>query len=208
MAAMMRQICKQTLTMISAVLLSLALVVGASAQSLVTTIVTDPLTGVAIDGYDPVSYFTEAEPLLGSPEFEYYWGGVPWYFASAANRDVFKLNPDIYAPQYGGHCEMSLARGYLSDGKPRIYLIEGMKLYLFYSAANREAFLLSPEEALAKAAETWPALVRNLQGPAAERPVSEPVADEDANAAEKDVPDQPHPPADAPAAEGAAAEHP
>jgi len=175
MAAMMRQICKQILTMIGALLLACALPFSASAQSLVTTIVSDPLTGVAIDGYDPVSYFTEPEPLPGSPEFEYYWGGVPWYFASAANRDVFKRNPEIYAPQHGGHCEMSLARGYLSDGKPRIYVIEAMKLYLFYSAANREAFLLSPAEALDKAGEAWPRLARNLQGEGAERPVSEPV---------------------------------
>ena len=29
----------------------------ARAQALVTVIVTDPLTGVAIEGYDPVSYF-------------------------------------------------------------------------------------------------------------------------------------------------------
>ena len=117
MAAMMRQICKQILTMSGALMLLVGLAAGAVAQSLVTTVVTDPLTGVAIDGYDPVSYFTESEPLPGSPEFEYYWGGVPWYFASAANRDIFMRNPDVYAPQHGGHCEMSLARGYLSDHK-------------------------------------------------------------------------------------------
>ncbi len=207
MAAMMRQICKQILTMAGAVLLLSALTAGALAQSLVTTIVTDPLTGVAIDGYDPVSYFTESEPLPGSPEFEYHWGGVPWYFASAANRDVFKLNPEVYAPQHGGHCEMSLARGYLSDGKPRIYVIEGMKLYLFYSAANREAFLISPGEALDKAAEAWPELVKTLQGPPAERSVSEPIVAQDQVATEKHQPEQAHPPADSPAAEGAAAEH-
>lgn len=178
MAAMMRQICKQILTMSGAALLFCALVGGALAQSLVTTIVTDPLTGVAIDGYDPVSYFTEREPLPGSPEFEYYWGGVPWYFASAANRDVFKRNPDVYAPQHGGHCEMSLARGYLSDGKPRIYVIEEMKLYLFYSAANREAFLMSSGEALEKAAANWTQLAESLQGAPAERLVSEPVLED------------------------------
>ncbi|RYE61167.1 MAG: hypothetical protein EOP20_00455 [Hyphomicrobiales bacterium] len=192
MAAMMRQICKQILTMSGAVLLLLAFAAGAQAQSLVTAIVTDPLTGVAIDGYDPVSYFTESQPLQGSPEFEYHWGGVPWYFASAANRDVFERNPDVYAPQHGGHCEMSLARGYLSDGKPRIYVIEGMKLYFFYSAANREAFLLSPTEALTKAEEAWSTLPARLQGEAAGRSVSEPVA----------------PAAEAAAAQGAAAEHP
>lgn len=175
MAAMMRQICKQILTMTGAALLALSLAGGALAQSLVTTIVTDPLTGVAIDGYDPVSYFTEPQPLQGSPEFEYHWGGVPWYFASAANRDVFMRNPDVYAPQHGGHCEMSLARGYLSDGKPRIYVIEGMKLYLFYSAANREAFLLAPGEALDRAEEAWARLSPGLQDADATRPVSEPV---------------------------------
>lgn len=174
MAAMMRQICKQILTMIGAALLLLALVAGASAQSLVTRIVTDPLTGVAIDGYDVVTYFTEPEPLPGSPEYEYYWGGVPWYFVSAANRDVFMRAPDVYAPQHGGYCEMSLARGYLSDGKPRIYIIDKARLYLFYSAANREAFLLSPDEALMQAEANWPALSASLQGPDAELPVPEP----------------------------------
>jgi len=178
MAAMMRQICKQILTMSGALALLWALAAGALAQSLVTTIVTDPLTGVAIDGYDAVSYFTESEPLPGSPEFEYYWGGVPWYFASAANRDVFMRNPDVYAPQHGGHCEMSLARGYLSDGKPRIYVIEGMKLYLFYSAANREAFLMGPGEALDKASANWTELSKSLLGPPAEGLVSKPVLEE------------------------------
>ena len=50
MAAMMRQICKQILTMTGAALLLCALVAGAVAQSLVTPIVTDPLTGVALAG--------------------------------------------------------------------------------------------------------------------------------------------------------------
>ena len=116
---MMRHIGKQILTL--AMLAGLAL--PALAQGIVTTVVTDPLTGVALDGYDPVSYFTESEPRLGSPDYEFVWAGVPWYFASAANRDVFMRAPDVYAPQHGGYCEMSLARGYLSDGKPKIYRV-------------------------------------------------------------------------------------
>jgi hypothetical protein len=177
MAAMMRQTCKQILTMLLAATLVLSAPSLTLAQSVVSTIVTDPLTGVAMDGYDPVSYFTETAPLQGSPENEYYWGGVPWYFATPANRDVFMRNPDIYAPQHGGHCEMSLARGYLSDGNPEIYALVEMKLYLFYSAANREAFLLSPDEALAKADASWATLSAGLAGPEAELPVSEPVTD-------------------------------
>jgi hypothetical protein len=168
MTAMMRQIRKQILTMVLVGAMAAGLGAGpALAASLVTAIVADPLTGVAIEGFDPVTYFTEAEPQPGSPDFEYYWGGVPWYFVSAANRDVFMRAPEIYAPQYGGHGAMSLSRGYLSDGKPGIYAIERMRLYLFYSAANREAFLLSTEDAVARASANWPALAAELSGGAA-----------------------------------------
>ncbi|MBK8085410.1 MAG: hypothetical protein IPK28_17175 [Devosia sp.] len=146
-----------------AVLLAMSSV-PAAAASLVTTIVTDRLTGVAIEGYDPVSYFTEPDPQLGSPDFEYQWGGVPWYFASAANRDIFMRNPAIYAPQFGGHCLTSLTRGYLSDGKPRLYVISKMKLYLFYSVSNREAFLQSTGGSLETALANWPALASQLTG--------------------------------------------
>jgi YHS domain-containing protein len=137
------------------------------ADSLVTTVVTDPLTGVAIDGLDPVTYFTGNEPQPGKPDFEYDWQGVPWYFVSAANRDVFIRNPDIYAPQFGGHCVTSLSRGYLSDGKPRLYAIDGLKLYFFYSTANRDAYLMSKSATLKAATENWPKLKQNLSGPAA-----------------------------------------
>ena len=165
---MMRQIGKQILTIAAWLILATT----AHADGLVTTIVTDPLTGIAIDGYDPVSYFTDAEPQQGRPDFEYDWAGVPWYFESAANRDVFARNPDVYAPQFGGHCLMSLSRGYVSDGKPRLYVIEGLKLYFFYSSDNRDAFLLSKKQAVADATKNWPALSQGLTGPEGETPVS------------------------------------
>lgn len=149
---------------------------AAHADGLVTAIVTDPLTGVAIEGYDPVSYFTDPEPQPGRPEFEYDWGGVPWYFESAANRDIFRRNPTVYAPQFGGHCLMSLSRGYLSDGKPRLYVIEGLKLYFFYSTDNRDAFMLSKSQAIADAGKNWPTLSKNLSGPEADTPVAAGIA--------------------------------
>lgn len=169
MAAMMRQKRKQNLTitrLLVAVWLTLGLALSSpvSAAALVDAIVTDPLTGVALEGYDPVSYFTEPEPVQGVADFEYQWGGVPWYFASAANRDVFMRNPEVYAPQFGGHCVTSLSRGYLSDGKPRLYTISGMKLYLFYSVANREAFFKSEDTALPSAVAGWAKLKGDLTG--------------------------------------------
>jgi YHS domain-containing protein len=163
---MMRQKRKKNLTITGLLLLALtfAPMQPVFAAALVGRIVSDPLTGVAIEGFDPVSYFTDAEPKLGVPDYAVTWGGVPWYFASAANRDVFIRNPEIYAPQFGGHCATSLARGYLSDGKPRLFLIRKLKLYFFYSVANREAFLASERSLTSTAVKNWPGLERTLVG--------------------------------------------
>jgi len=165
---MMRQIRKQNLTIaLGAAALSLWIGLAvppafALSSTVVTSIVTNPLTGIAIDGYDPVSYFTESEPKIGVPEYEFQWAGVPWYFSSAANREIFIRNPEVYAPQFGGHCGMSMARGYLSDGNSRIYLVAGQRLYFFYSNANRDAFLLAPQTALDQAKAAWPKLSQDL----------------------------------------------
>jgi YHS domain-containing protein len=169
---MMRQIGKQILTITAWAFLAL----GAHGQA-PATIVTDPLTGVAIDGYDPVSYFISPEPMPGKPDFELSWGGASWYFTSAANRDVFARNPTSYAPQFGGHCVTSLSRGYLSDGKPRLFAIEGLKLYFFYSTANKEAFLLSRSATVAKAAENWTRLADGVPETSQEAVSSEPPAE-------------------------------
>jgi hypothetical protein len=164
--SMMKQTSKQILTMLAFVLPLLGMawqaVVPVRAQSVVTLIVTNPLTGVAIYGMDPVSYFTEPEPLLGRADFEYVWQNVPWHFATAANRDVFKGSPEIYAPQFGGHGTMGMARGYVSDSNPAIYAVFKQRLYLFYSAANREAFLLAPDAAAIEAETNWAVLSKDL----------------------------------------------
>lgn len=120
--------------------------------------VANALTGVALSGYDPVAYFTEGQPLLGLPVHELAWGGTVWYFASAANRDVFAANPEVYAPLFGGHCVTAMARGYLSDGNPQIFRIVGDRLMLFHSVGNREAFALAPAPQLSSAIDNWEAL--------------------------------------------------
>ena len=63
---------------------------------------TDP-QGLAIEGYDTVTYFTHGKPLKGSKEFTYQWMGAQWRFASTEHLNLFKSNPEKYAPQYGGY---------------------------------------------------------------------------------------------------------
>lgn len=134
----------------------------ARAQSVVTLYVTDPLTGIALGGLDPVSYFTEAVPLPGRSDYETVWQNVSWYFATAANRDIFTRAPEIYAPQFGGHGAMGVARGYVSDSDANIYVVFKQRLFLFYSAAQREAFLLSPDAAAREAEARWLQLRQGL----------------------------------------------
>jgi hypothetical protein len=59
--------------------------------------------GVAVKGYDPVAYFTQGQPVKGSDEFELEWMEAKWRFSNAQHMDLFKANPEKYAPQYGGY---------------------------------------------------------------------------------------------------------
>ncbi len=75
--------------------------------------------GVALRGYDPVSYRAGAHPVMGSGAFTAAYQGATYHFASAANRDAFKTDPAHYAPAHGGSCAMGVAMGRKLDGDPR-----------------------------------------------------------------------------------------
>ena len=75
---------------------------GGLAESRKIPINTDDF-GVAIKGYDTVAYFTDGRAVKGTAEFETLWQDARWQFASAEHRDMFKADPESYAPQYGGY---------------------------------------------------------------------------------------------------------
>jgi YHS domain-containing protein len=162
----MQQTSKQILTMMALILplfgLASAMVTSVRAQSIVTWVQTDPLTGIALSGMDPVSYFTEGAPLPGRADYEFTWMGAPFQFANEANLEVFSRHPELYAPRYGGHGAMSMSRGFVSDSDPMIYTVFKQRLYLFYSASNREAFLLAPDAAALRGEEHWQVLSKTL----------------------------------------------
>ena len=85
---------------------------------------------VAIHGYDTVAYFTDGKPMRGTDEFEQVWEDTRWQFASATNRELFKANPERYAPQFGGYCAGGLAAGEYANGDPEAWTIVEGKLYL------------------------------------------------------------------------------
>ena len=86
---------------------------------------------VAIEGFDPVAYFTEGKAHKGSDNITTEWEGVIWHFASAENRDLFVKDPAAYAPQFGGLCTEGVAFGEITVNLvPENFAIVDGKLYL------------------------------------------------------------------------------
>ena len=48
-------------------------------------------SGLALQGYDPVGYFTDSKPVKGSSEFTASYKGATYQFASAEHRDMFHV---------------------------------------------------------------------------------------------------------------------
>lgn len=89
--------------------------------------------GLAIEGYDPVSYF-KGKPKEGVKQYSYSWNGVIYHFSSEQNMNAFKQNPAAYEPQYGGWCAFAMGRkGEKVEVDPETYKILNGKLYLFYN---------------------------------------------------------------------------
>ncbi|WP_047307166.1 YHS domain-containing (seleno)protein [Rhodopseudomonas palustris] len=147
-------------------LLSLGLIAAAfspGVQAATTErVVADRNTGLAIDGFDPVAYFTDREPRQGQAQFEASASGVVWRFCNDDNRKFFLARPDIYGPQFGGYDPVAVARGVPLAGNARVWLISGQRLYLFDREENRDAFAASPERYLHDARARWPGLLATL----------------------------------------------
>ena len=91
-------------------------------------------TDTAINGYDTVAYFTVGKPVKGQDTLAHDWNGAKWKFSTQAHLDLFKANPEKYAPQYGGYCAYGVTRGYLVKVEPDQFTVRDGKLYLNYDA--------------------------------------------------------------------------
>jgi hypothetical protein len=130
--------------------------------AMVSPVVTDPNTGFAIDGFDPVAYFTGDGPLQGRADYELRQAGVVWRFASEGNRAAFADHPEVYTPQFGGYDPVAIGRGVSVAGFPATWAIVGERLYFFYDAKARADFIEAPRRAIEAAQRQWPDVQRTL----------------------------------------------
>src|SRR5688572_8734815 len=91
----------------------LSLVIAAVAMLSASVFAQAPAAGprLVLKGHDPVAYFTEGKPVMGSPQFAHDWDEGRYYFANARHRDMFAGDPERYAPRFGGYCTASMTRG-------------------------------------------------------------------------------------------------
>jgi hypothetical protein len=136
------------------------LLMGVAAQETPAVRLNADRSGLMVDGYDVVAYFTDGRPTKGTPEFEREWHGVKWRFASAANRDAFAASPEKFAPAYGGFCAYAVSRNYTADTDPQAWEIVDGRLILNYSLQVRSLFQRDTPGNIRKADANWPALSR------------------------------------------------
>jgi hypothetical protein len=115
----------------------------------------------AINGYDPVAYFTAGEPVEGSADIAVMWKGVVWRFSSRAHREAFEADPWAFAPQYGGYCAYGVSIGYRNETRPEAWQIISGKLYLIHTLHVRTIWQRDVDRYIAQANANWPDILHD-----------------------------------------------
>ncbi len=142
-------------------LASLALA-GLPRSAMAGEVYTGTFSSTAINGTDPVAYFTEGRPVEGSSDFESEWNGATWLFASAENKAKFDADPEKYAPQYGGYCAWAVSQGYTASTVPEAWAIVDGKLYLNYSKGVQKRWETDIPDHIATGDQNWPGIKAGL----------------------------------------------
>lgn len=120
--------------------------------------------GLALEGYDPISYFEDGKPVRGDAGFEAVYDGARYHFASKEHREQFENDPSKFAPAFGGYCAYAASIDKVSPVDPTIFQILEGRLVLQHSREAYELFNRDAPASLARADRNWPGLVaRNGQ---------------------------------------------
>lgn len=112
--------------------------------------------GKALRGYDAVAFHLQQKPIEGSNQFSYEWNGATWLFSTQAHLDSFKLNPERYAPQYGGYCAFGTADGHKAPTEINTWTLLDGKLYLNYNTEVKQLWDKDRTGFIQKADSLWP----------------------------------------------------
>ena len=142
-----------------ALLLAAVFFAASPAQAAKDPVYTGFFSDLAVSGYDPVAYFTDAKPVEGSSEFETSHQGATWRFLSQANLDAFVADPEAYAPQYGGYCAWAVSQGDTASTDPENWSIVDGKLYLNFDDSVQATWETDVPGFIEKADNNWPTVL-------------------------------------------------
>ncbi|WP_298961480.1 hypothetical protein [uncultured Methylobacterium sp.] len=134
---------------------------GRAADPLPALYAADRLSGLALHGFDPVSYALADGPAAGRPGSEFAWAGLFWRFAAASNRAAFVRDPGTFAPRLGGYDPEGVAEGRLVDADPLVPLRRDGRLYLCRDPDRRAR---TDGATLLAAEARWPLLAGEVGG--------------------------------------------
>jgi YHS domain-containing protein len=116
-------------------------------------------TGLALQGYDPVAYFTDGKPVKGDAKITASYRGATYRFATDEHKKMFEADPAKYEPQFGGYCGYAASINKISPISPDFWQILDGRLVLQH---NNKALTLWKQDVsgnLKKADANWPGLV-------------------------------------------------
>ena len=88
--------------------------------------------GLALQGYDPLSYFDAKGPVKGDKKHASTFRGVTYWFSTDENRKKFDAEPQKWEPPYGGWCAFAVIDGEKVEVDPTNFEVIDGKVYLFY----------------------------------------------------------------------------
>lgn len=118
--------------------------------------------GLALQGYDPVAFFTDNRPVKGDRQFRSQYHGATYYFASADHKAIFEKEPAKYEPQFGGFCAYGASKGKTVPIKIEAWQIVNGRLLMQYDLDVKAKFNTDPQGNLSKADKNWPELLEKL----------------------------------------------
>lgn len=89
--------------------------------------------------YDLVEYFNNKVIKGNKSDFSFTYKKNNFAFSTKENLEQFKVNPEKYLPQYGGHCSYAMATlGKKVSPNPEVFEIRDGKLYFFHREKGKE----------------------------------------------------------------------
>lgn len=112
--------------------------------------------GYAINGYDPVAYFTMEKPIEGSTDHTAMHNGATFLFANAENKAMFEGDPERFAPQFGGYCAYAVSKSATAKTEPDAWTVVDDKLYLNFNTEVRALWKQDIPGNIERANKNWP----------------------------------------------------